>query len=109
MVTEGAGHFGIPPEHILAVELRIANGLITSEIVDVPTGPGKAVSLRRVGLQQPDAVFGNSIHDLAMLEMAHHPFPVNPSTALLEAAASRGWGYFKPKASEKYVTPVGGE
>ena len=77
--------------------------LITSEIVDVPTDEGKAVALKRVGLPAPDAVFGNSIHDLAMLEMARHPFPVNPSPALLEAAAKNGWGYFRPAAAEGWT------
>jgi hypothetical protein len=43
-------------------------GLITSELVDVPTDEGKAASLARIGLPNPDAVFGNSIHDLAMLK-----------------------------------------
>ena len=68
------------------------NGIISSEIVDVPTDEGKAESLKRVRLADPDAVFGNSIHDLAMLEIARNPFPVNPSPGFLEAAAKRGWG-----------------
>ncbi len=37
---------------------------------DVPTDEGKAGALARAGLSRPDAVFGNSIHDLAMLEIA---------------------------------------
>ena len=31
-----------------------------------------------------------------MLEIARRAFPVNPSPALLEAAARNGWGYFRP-------------
>jgi phosphoserine phosphatase len=99
VIVEAVRAFGIPEERVLAVEARIASGLITSELVDLPTGPGKAVSLARVGLPHPDAVFGNSIHDLAMLEIASHPFPVNPSSALLKEAGSRGWGYFRPQAA----------
>jgi phosphoserine phosphatase len=99
----------IPEDHILAAEVRVKDGLITSEILDVPTDAGKAVALKRVGLTAPDAVFGNSIHDLAMLEMARHPYPVNPSPALLEAAAKNGWGYFRPAAAEGVETVVGGE
>ena len=57
-------------------------------------------ALRRAGLARPDAVFGNSIHDLAMLEIAANAFPVNPSPALLEAASRHGWGYFRPAAAE---------
>jgi phosphoserine phosphatase len=109
VVAEGVRDFGIPLDRILAVEMRVVNGLITSEVVDVPTGPGKAASLRRVGLESPDAVFGNSIHDLAMMDMARNAYPVNPSPALLEAAASRGWGYFLPEAAENSEAVVGGE
>jgi phosphoserine phosphatase len=109
VVAEGVRDFGIPEERVLAAEVRIANGLIASEIVDVPTGAGKAAALARVGLPCPDAVFGNSVHDLAMLEIARHPFPVNPSPALLVAAAKRGWGYFQPQAAEGDKAAVGGE
>lgn len=109
VIAEGVREFGIPPERVLAAEVRVVNGVIASELVDVPTGPGKAVALRRVGLDRPDAVFGNSVHDLAMLEMARCPFPVNPSPALLAEAAKRGWGYFQPAAVEGKSTAVGGE
>jgi phosphoserine phosphatase len=100
VIAEGVRDFGIPEDKILAAEVRVTEGLITSEILHVPTGAGKAVALRRVGLGSPDAVFGNSIHDLAMLELARCPFPVNPSPALLEAVAKNGWGYFRPAAAE---------
>ena len=74
-----------------------------------PWDEGKAGALRRVGLPRPDAVFGNSIHDLAMLEMACHAFPVNPSPALLEAAARHGWGYFLPAGADGLEAAVNGE
>jgi phosphoserine phosphatase len=109
VIAEGVRDFGIPEERVLAAEVRVTDGLITSEIVNVPTGPGKAVALKRIGLANPDAVFGNSIHDLAMLELARHPYPVNPSPALLEAAAKNGWGYFRPAAAETVQTVVNGE
>ncbi|HEY9127604.1 MAG TPA: haloacid dehalogenase-like hydrolase [Acidobacteriaceae bacterium] len=109
VIEEGVRRFEIPPERVLAAEVRVTNGLITSELTDVPTGPGKAASLRRVGLAHPDAVFGNSVHDLAMLEMARCAFPVNPSPALLDEAARRGWGYFRPAAVEGHDAKVGGE
>jgi hypothetical protein len=96
-------------ERVLAAEVRVNQGLITAEIVDVPTDAGKAAALKRVGLDRPDAVFGNSIHDLAMLEIARHAFPVNPSPALIEAAAKNGWGYFRPEAAEGDTAAVGGE
>jgi phosphoserine phosphatase len=109
VIAEGLRDFGIPNERILAAEVRVVNGIITSELVDVPTGPAKAAALRRVGLPAPDEVFGNSIHDLAMLELARCPFPVNPSPALLEAATKKGWGYFRPKAAEGIEAGVAGE
>jgi phosphoserine phosphatase len=109
VIAEGVRDFGIPEERILAAEVRVTDGLISSEILDVPTDEGKAVALKRVGLTKPDAVFGNSIHDLAMLEMARHPFPVNPSPALLVAAAKNGWGYFRPEAAEGVDAAVDGE
>jgi len=109
VIAEGLRDFKIPEKRILAADVRVADGIITSEIVDVPTGPAKATALRRVGLPHPDAVFGNSAHDLAMLEMARCPFPVNPSPSLLEAAARRGWGYFRPAAAEGLEAAVAGE
>ena len=109
VVSEGVRELGIPEERVLAAEVAVADGIITSKIVDVPTDEGKANSLKRVGLAAPDAVFGNSIHDLAMLEIAQHPFPVNPSPALLKAAAGNGWGYFRPAAAEGIEAGVAGE
>jgi phosphoserine phosphatase len=109
VVAEGVRDFSIPDNRVLAAEVRVTDGVITSEIVDVPTDEGKAATLRRIGIPAPDAVFGNSIHDLAMLEMAQQAFPVNPSPALLEAAAKNGWGHFRPEGAEGIETKVGGE
>jgi phosphoserine phosphatase len=109
VVAEGVRPFGIPEARVLAAEVRVLQGLITAETVDVPTGAGKVSALKRVGLNRPDAVFGNSVHDLAMLELARHAFPVNPSPALIAAAATNGWGYFRPEAAEGDAAAVGGE
>jgi len=109
VVAEGVRDLLIPEDRILAAEVRVAGGVITSEIVDVPTDEGKAATLRRIGIPCPDAAFGNSIHDLAMLEMARRAYPVNPSPALLEAAAKNGWGYFRPEGAEGIEAKVGGE
>ena len=107
VIAEGVRRFGIPEDRILAAEVEVADGLITSKLVHVPTDDGKAVALRKVGLGRPDAVFGNSIHDLAMLEIARNPFPVNPSPSLLAAAAERGWGTFTPSAASPNTTHIG--
>jgi phosphoserine phosphatase len=109
VVAEGVRDFGIPEQRVLAAEVRVVEGVISSEIVDVPTDEGKAATLARVGLANPDVVFGNSIHDLAMLQMARHAFPINPSPALITAAAKNGWGYFRPQAAESVAAAVGGE
>jgi phosphoserine phosphatase len=53
------------------------------------------------GLTAPDAVFGNSIHDAAMLAIARGAFPVNPSADLLTRAAAEGWPVYYPAS----VTP----
>jgi phosphoserine phosphatase len=109
VVVEGVRPLGIPEQRVLAVEARVVDGLITSQILSVPTDKGKAEALRQVGLPSPDVVFGNSIHDLAMLEIARCAFPVNPTPALLQAAARRGWGYFRPEAAQGTEAAVGGE
>ncbi len=109
VVAEGVRDFGISEDHVLAAEVRVKSGIITTEILDVPTDEGKATTLRRIGLNRPDAAFGNSIHDLAMLEIARCAFPVNPSPALLQAAAKNGWGYFRPLSAEGAESAVAGE
>lgn len=109
VVGAGVSAFGIPESRVLAAEVAIADGVITANLVDVPTDEGKAEALKRVGLKRPDAVFGNSVHDLAMLEIARNAYPVNPSPALLEAAARHGWGYFRPAAAEGLEAAVAGE
>ncbi|MGO9338212.1 MAG: HAD family hydrolase [Terracidiphilus sp.] len=109
VVAEGVRAFGIPEERVLAAKVRVIDGKITSEILAVPTDEGKAEALRQAGLSAPDAVFGNSIHDLAMLEMARCAFPVNPSPELKQAAAKHGWGYFQPQAAEGFEAAVPGE
>jgi phosphoserine phosphatase len=109
VVSAGVRELGIPEERVLAAEVAVVDDIISDKLVDVPTDDGKAAALKRVGLAKPDAVFGNSIHDLAMLEIAANPFPVNPSPALLEAAAKNGWGYFVPRAAERVESRVRGE
>jgi phosphoserine phosphatase len=98
VIEEGVTRFGIAADRVLSARVRISDGRITSDLIDVPTGPGKAAALRRAGIAHPDAVFGNSIHDEAMLAIARHAYPVNPSPALLESAARRGWTVFYPES-----------
>jgi phosphoserine phosphatase len=109
VVAEGVRAFGIPEERVLSAEVRIIDGLATSELVEVPTDESKASALRRAGVGHPDAAFGNSIHDLAMLEIARLPFPVNPSPGLIEAAVKNGWGHFRPLVTEGVPSAVAGD
>lgn len=96
VIEAAVEHFGIPAERVLAACVRVVDGLITANLIDVPTDEGKAVALARNGIAKPAAVFGNSIHDAAMLALAQHPFAVNPTPALLEAATTRGWTVYQP-------------
>jgi len=96
VIEEGVRRFDIPPSHVLAAAVNVANGRITSDLMDIPSGDGKSIALRRVGVESPEVVFGNSIFDAAMLRMAKRAFPVNPTPALLEIAAEHGWGVFYP-------------
>jgi phosphoserine phosphatase len=109
VIAEGVRPLGISADRILAAETRVVDGLLTSEILDVPTDEGKAASLARVGLVHPDAAFGNSVHDLQMLEAARHAFPVNPTPALRAAAARNGWGYFLPQEAAEVEAAMPGE
>ena len=96
VIEEGVAQFGIPASRVLAARVRVTNGLITSELIDVPTDEAKAEALVRAGVPHPDCVFGNSIHDEAMLKIAKHAFPVNPTPALVQSAAENGWTVFYP-------------
>jgi len=98
VIEEGVHRFNIPPSRVLAAHVAIENGIITDRILDVPTDEGKVAALARAGITAPDAVFGNSIHDAAMLSIAraNGAFPVNPTPALIELAAARRWPAYYP-------------
>ncbi len=99
VVEEGVKLFNIPAQHVLAARVAVENGIVTDRLIDVPTDEGKVTALRNAGVHQPDAVFGNSIHDAAMLAIARHAFPINPSPALIERSAQQNWPVFFPKSS----------
>jgi len=96
VIEEGVRRFGIPADRVLAARVEVKGGVVTDVLLDVPTDEGKVASLRRVGVTAPDAVFGNSVHDAAMLEIARRAFPVNPTAALLERSAQEGWPVYHP-------------
>jgi phosphoserine phosphatase len=96
VIEEGMRRFGIPAERVLAARMQVKDGVVTDTILDVPTDEGKVASLKRAGVTAPDAVFGNSVHDAAMLAIARRAFPVNPSPALSERSAQEGWPVYYP-------------
>ncbi len=96
VIEEGMRRFGIPAERVLAARVEVKDGVVTDVLIDVPTDEGKVAALRRAGVTAPDAVFGNSVHDAAMLEIAARAFPVNPSPALLERSGNEGWPVYYP-------------
>ena len=102
VIEEGVRRFGIPADRVLAARVKVKDGVVTDGILDVPTDEGKVAALQGVGITAPDAVFGNSVHDAAMLAIARQAFPVNPTAALVERSALEGWPVYYPAS----VAPV---
>jgi phosphoserine phosphatase len=100
VIEEGVRRFGIPAERVLAVCVEVKDGMVTDVLLDVPTDEGKVAALGRVGVTAPDAVFGNSVHDAAMLAIARRAFPVNPTPGLVERSAQAGWPVYYPGSVE---------
>jgi phosphoserine phosphatase len=88
---------GIRRDHVLAVSVEIENGTATEKLVRVPSGEGKAVAIREFIGEQVDAVFGNSIHDAAMLKLARHAYAINANPDLKQIAQQRGWTIYQPE------------
>ena len=107
VIEEGVRRFGIPPSRVLAARVSVASDIVSDILIDVPTDEGKVASLARSGITAPHVVFGNSVHDAAMLAIARSQkgssgaFPVNPTPALLERSAQEGWPVYCPAS----VTP----
>ena len=104
VVEEGVKLFNMPAHRVLAARVAVQNGIVTDRLLDVPTDEGKVTALINAGVhlantRRPDAVFGNSIHDAAMLAIAQRAFPINPSPALIERSAQQNWPVFFPKTA----------
>ena len=100
VIEAGMAGFHVPASRVISARAAVVGGVITSKLLDVPTDEGKARSLVAAGVASPDVVFGNSIHDAAMLAIARQAFPVNPTPALLQIAAQHGWPFFYPDGTE---------
>jgi phosphoserine phosphatase len=97
VIQAGMKHFGIPANRILATAVAVKDGKVTDQVIRVPSGKSKPQAIREVIRQIPDAVFGNSIWDADMLEIARHPFVINPTPELLTIAGERKWPVYHPK------------
>jgi phosphoserine phosphatase len=100
VVEAGAARFGIAPDHIVAASVHQKDGCATAQLIRVPTDEWKAVAIREVIGRPVHGVFGNSIHDHAMLEIATHPYCINPNPDLARVAMQRNWPVFWPNARE---------
>jgi phosphoserine phosphatase len=99
VVCEGVKRFGIPRRRVLAACVHIEDGQATDRLIRVPSGPGKATAIAEVVQKPVDVCFGNSIHDLAMLEVARHAFAVNPNPDLEKIAAEKSWQVYWPSGT----------
>ncbi len=70
--------------------------MASGKLIRVPTDELKAMAIREVIQRDVQAVFGNSIHDLAMLELARDAYAVNPNPDLAAEARQRGWTVYFP-------------
>ncbi len=98
VVEVGAERFGIARDHVLAACVHVDNGCASDRLLRVPTDELKAVAISEVIGKPMEAVFGNSVHDQAMLELAKWPFCVNPNPDLEQVAGERGWPVYWPAA-----------
>ena len=96
LIEAAMRHFGIPEKRVLAAAARVVDGKITDRLLRVPSGEGKPKAIQEWIKHVPDAAFGNSIWDAAMLGHARHPFAVNPTPELRKVAEQRHWPVYQP-------------
>lgn len=99
VIREGIRDFGIPPQNVLASTAKCVKDVVSEKLTRMPSGEGKAVAIRDVIARPVDAVFGNSIHDLAMLRLAKQAYAVNPNFDLEIIAKKNGWPIYWPEAT----------
>ncbi len=98
-VRAGVKRFGISGERVLAASVHIDDGRATDRLIRVPSGPGKAAAIREVVGRPVDLCLGNSIHDLAMLEISRHSIAVNPNADLEAIAKKKEWTIYWPEGT----------
>jgi phosphoserine phosphatase len=96
VIEAGVRRFGIPKERVIAASVVCTDGVASEKLIRVPTDQGKAMAIREIIQRAPETIFGNSMHDAAMLEIAPHPFVINPNPDLLALAEKRTWPVYRP-------------
>lgn len=92
-------HFGIPESKILAALSEVENGIITDQLVRVPSGVGKPKAILEVIGRPPDVAFGNSRWDADMLRISRCSVAVNPNPDLEQLAREREWPTYWPQGT----------
>jgi HAD superfamily phosphoserine phosphatase-like hydrolase len=101
VVEAAAEHFGIPVPRVLAATPEVEKGRITDRLLRVPTDELKQTAIEEVIARPVDAVFGNSMHDFAMLERARDAYAIHPNRDLEQRAAELGWTVYWPENSRR--------
>lgn len=87
VVRAVGAHLGIMSCH--GSVFGVTDGVFSGSVVDSPVfGAGKA---RWADIRPPTIAIGNSAADLPVLDVARHPIPFEPDTALMDEASRRGW------------------
>jgi phosphoserine phosphatase len=102
VVEAGASRFRIARDRVLAACLHHEDERATGHLHRVPTGHLKAEAIKEVIGRPVDAVFGNSVHDQAMLEIARYAFCINPNPDLEEVAVAQRWPVYWPTGTAKH-------
>ena len=98
VIAAAVRRLGIPRSRVLAASVEVKNGIATDRLIQVPTDEDKALAIRKHVRRQPDVVFGNSMHDAAMLAIARHSFAINPNPDLEKLAIQKSWKIYWPQA-----------
>ena len=98
VIRASTRYLSISPDHVIAASAKVADGVVTGELLRMPSGAGKPLGLRELARRIPDAAFGNSRWDVDMLQSAGRAFAVNPNPDLAELAGRTGWRVYFPES-----------
>ncbi len=100
VIRAGLHDFPFPGGNILTAAVTVNDGVASGDLIRVPTGPTKATAIREFIAREVDLVFGNSLHDAAMLALGRRAFAVNPNPDLEELARRNGWTVYWPQGTK---------